>query len=91
MNSSESVATHTSIGSRETIMSGKINAIALTTSDKDSENGQLVQKIMDSNVSKSEKIRQLYALLQDRSTVANLLNIKYQHVRNVLLTKLTTR
>jgi hypothetical protein len=46
---------------------------------------------MDSNVSKSEKIRQLYALLQDRSTVANLLNIKYQHVRNVLLTKLTTR
>jgi hypothetical protein len=72
-------------------MSGKINAIALTTSDKDSENGQLVQKIMDSNVSKSEKIRQLYALLQDRSTVANLLNIKYQHVRNVLLTKLTTR
>jgi hypothetical protein len=91
MNSSESVVTHTSIGSRETIMSGKINAIALTTSDKDSENGQLVQKIMDSNVSKSEKIRQLYALLQDRSTVANLLNIKYQHVRNVLLTKLTTR
>jgi hypothetical protein len=72
-------------------MSGKINAIALTTSDKDSENGQLVQKIMDSNVSKSEKIRQLYVLLQDRSTVANLLNIKYQHVRNVLLTKLTTR
>jgi hypothetical protein len=91
MNSSESVVTHTSIGSRETIMSGKINAIALTTSDKDSENGQLVQKIMDSNVSKSEKIRQLYVLLQDRSTVANLLNIKYQHVRNVLLTKLTTR
>lgn len=40
----------------------------------------------DESMNKSQKIRALYDLTKDRSHIANLLQIRYQHVRNVLIT-----
>jgi len=62
-------------------MSGKTNAIALCETEE-------VVAVLNSGASKSEKIRRLFAITNDRSTTANLLGIRYQHVRNVLLTPL---
>lgn len=42
-------------------------------------------KIVDSSATKSDKIRQLLASGMKRGEVAKLLNIRYQHVRNVEL------
>lgn len=36
--------------------------------------------------SKSAKIRYLYSLGESRSEISKILNIRYQHVRNVLIT-----
>ncbi len=71
-------------------MSGKINAIK-HEEDKKSE----VMKIVSSDASKSSKIRALAAQGVERSTIASLLTnfygkeVRYQHVRNVLVTQLT--
>ncbi len=65
-------------------MSGKINAATLVSDSK-------VVDIINSAATKSEKIRRLFALTNDRSTVAYLLNIRYQHVRNVLLQEVTKK
>jgi len=45
-----------------------------------------VQAIVDSSVTKSEKIRALLATGMKRGEVAKLLGIRYQHVRNVEIT-----
>jgi hypothetical protein len=71
-------------------MSGKIKAASIRTGEAEGHEA-LMAIVNDANLSKSAKIRQLFAITQDRSTVANLLDIKYQHVRNVLLTVLTTK
>jgi len=55
-----------------------MNVISLVNNSK-------VVEIVNGSMTKSEKIRRLFAITNDRSTVANLLNIRYQHVRNVLL------
>lgn len=60
-------------------VSGKVRAGQL----KDSEE---IVAILNSSASKSSKIRQIYAITQDRSTTANLVGVIYQHVRNVLNT-----
>lgn len=60
-------------------MSGKVNAIALSTNTD-------VVAVINSDATKSQKIRALFAITNDRSTVANLMGIRYQHVRNVLIT-----
>ena len=44
-----------------------------------------VQTIISSSITKSDKIRQLLATGMKRGEVAKLLEIKYQHVRNVEL------
>lgn len=48
--------------------------------------------VNDSNRSKSQKIRELHVIFgadnKARSHVAKVLNIRYQHVRNVLVTPL---
>lgn len=48
-----------------------------------------IQTILDSTASKSSKIRALAALEVPRGEIALLMDIRYQHVRNVLVTKLT--
>lgn len=60
-------------------MSGKTNAAT-------KQNEASVKEILESTLNTSQKIRALHALELDRSTIANLLNKRYQHVRNVLLT-----
>lgn len=67
-------------------MSGKINAAAIRDS-KTEEHKALMAIVNDDKKTKSAKIRELFATTQDRSTVAQLLGIKYQHVRNVLVTE----
>jgi hypothetical protein len=47
---------------------------------------QEVINIVSSSATKSDKIRQLIALGEKRGTVAKLLGIRYQHVRNVEIT-----
>lgn len=59
-------------------MSGKIEAIALSTNES-------VQTVLTSSVSKSQKIRTLFSQGHSKSAIASLLDIRYQHVRNVLL------
>lgn len=69
-------------------MTGKINALEQAKNES-------VSSIVESDATKSSKIRALHALNLDRSTIANLLTnhygkeVRYQHVRNVLVTKLT--
>lgn len=60
-------------------MSGKINAQKVQDTDT-------VQTVLNSDLNTSQKIRALHSQGLDRSTIANLLNKRYQHVRNVLLT-----
>lgn len=67
-------------------MSAKINAVhAIVLNDE-------VKAVLETHKTKSAQIRALFALLGDRSTVANILTlhygkeVKYQHVRNVLIT-----
>lgn len=75
-------------------MSGKINAIAISAAQ--SEDHKAIMAIVEGNATKSSKIRALDALKVDRSTIANLLTnfygkeVKYQHVRNVLVTVVNT-
>ena len=45
-----------------------------------------VMDIVESTMSKSDKIRALIALGEKRGSVAKLLGIRYQHVRNVVIT-----
>ena len=47
---------------------------------------QMLSIVSNESLNKSQKIRSLYELTKDRSHIANLLNIRYQHVRNVLIT-----
>ena len=49
---------------------------------------EAIKSIVESSSNKSNKIRALLALNLKRQTVANLLGIRYQHVRNVELTPL---
>jgi hypothetical protein len=60
-------------------MSGKITA-------NEKQGDSAVKAILDGSLNTSQKIRALHALELDRSTIANLLNKRYQHVRNVLIT-----
>lgn len=48
----------------------------------------MIQIANDAHLPKSSKIRQLSSLGLTRSQIASLLNIRYQHVRNVLVTPL---
>lgn len=67
-------------------MSGKIKAAAIR------ETAESVELAIanDSTKSKSARIRELAAMGIDRSTIANLMEVRYQHVRNVLVTELTS-
>lgn len=49
---------------------------------------EMIQIRDDETLNKSQKIRKLYEVTQDRGTIADLLSIRYQHVRNVLITPL---
>lgn len=66
-------------------MSGKIKAAALRDNAESAE----LAIANDSTKSKSARIRELAAMGVDRSTIANLMEVRYQHVRNVLVTELT--
>lgn len=74
-------------------MSGKINAIAIETAKNADQ--KAIMTIVTSDQSKSAKIRALHTSGVDRSTIASLLTnfygkeVRYQHVRNVLVTELT--
>lgn len=65
-------------------MSGKVKAAAI----RDSGDESPILAIVNGDGSKSAKIRNLAAMGVERSTIANLMGIRYQHVRNVLVTKL---
>ena len=69
-------------------MSGKVNAKTIETSE--AEAAVSAMEVVRSDMTKSTKIRKLFAMTGDRSTVANLLGIRYQHVRNVLVTPIKT-
>lgn len=47
-----------------------------------------LQKVLDGMETKSAKIRYLDSEQFTRSQIAKVLNIRYQHVRNVLITPL---
>jgi hypothetical protein len=47
---------------------------------------EAIQIANDPNLTKSSKIRTLYSMNYSRSQISKLLNIRYQHVRNVLIT-----
>ena len=64
-------------------MSAKINVVATGLRSE-------VAEIVSGSLNTSGKIRALAALKVPRAEIALLLNKKYQHVRNVLLTKLTS-
>ncbi len=64
-------------------MSAKINVVATGLRSE-------VAEIVSGSLNTSQKIRALAALEVPRAEIALLLNKKYQHVRNVLETKLTT-
>lgn len=64
-------------------MSGKIKAAAIRENKAASE----LAIANDTTKSKSARIRELAAMGVERSTIANLMGIRYQHVRNVLVTK----
>lgn len=51
-------------------------------------NDQEIESIRTSSTTTSEKIRKLSALNLSRSEISKILNIRYQHVRNVLITPL---
>lgn len=62
-------------------MTGKENAKALVEAKSDT-----LKVVNDPKLNTSQKIRALHAAGIDRSTIAILLNKRYQHVRNVLIT-----
>lgn len=64
-------------------MSGKVKAAAI----RESAESEAMVIVNDSKLTKSAKIRKLAASGVDRSTIASLLDLRYQHVRNVLVTK----
>ncbi len=64
-------------------MSAKINVVATGLRSE-------VAEIVSGSLNTSGKIRALAALKVPRAEIALLLNKKYQHVRNVLETKLTS-
>lgn len=64
-------------------MSAKINVVATALRSE-------IAEIVSGSLNTSGKIRALAALKVPRAEIALLLNKKYQHVRNVLLTKLTS-
>lgn len=70
-------------------MSGKVNAKSFA----DGQHAQTaeIKSVMESAGSTSSKIRSLAALGLDRSTIANITGKRYQHVRNVLVTKLASK
>lgn len=68
-------------------MSGKINAAAIREA-KSAEHKELMA-IVNNGQTKSARIRALHAAGCDKSTIASLLDIRFQHVRNVLVTQLT--
>lgn len=49
---------------------------------------QEIESVIQDSGSKSDKIRKLSAMGQSRSQIAKVLGIRYQHVRNVLITPL---
>lgn len=51
-------------------------------------NSEIESIVQDPNMSVSNKIRTLYSMGQKRSQIAKLLDKRYQHVRNVLITPL---
>lgn len=67
-------------------MSGKIKAAAILN-NKESQELAIAN---DTTMSKSMRIRKLAAMGVDRSTIAALMGVRYQHVRNVLVTKLAS-
>lgn len=77
-------------------MTGKINAAAII--EGSAEGSSAIMKIVSSDATKSSKIRALDAMKVSRATIANLLTahyypkgdgeVRYQHVRNVLVTKI---
>lgn len=67
-------------------MSGKINAASIVA---DESKASIMSIVNSESLNTSQKIRALAAEQVDRSTIANLLNKRYQHVRNVLMTKLS--
>jgi len=68
-------------------MSGKINAAQI----RESEESTAMSIVNDDKLTTSAKIRALAAEGVERSTIAELLGKRYQHVRNVLVTKLTSK
>ena len=64
-------------------MSAKINVVATALRSE-------IAEIVSGSLNTSGKIRALAALEMPRAEIALLLDKKYQHVRNVLLTKLTS-
>ena len=64
-------------------MSAKINVVATGLRSE-------VAEIVSGSLNTSQKIRALAALKVPRAEIALLLDKKYQHVRNVLETKLTS-
>ena len=65
-------------------MSGKIKAATIRETEDSS-----VMTIVNGDLTTSGKIRALAAEGVDRSTIAELLGKRYQHVRNVLVVPLT--
>lgn len=63
-------------------MSAKINYVETLKNEE-------VKGIVEGTGSTSSKIRSLAALGVSRSEIALMLNKRYQHVRNVLVTQLT--
>lgn len=51
-------------------------------------NSEIESIVQDPNMTVSTKIRTLHSMGQKRSQIAKLLNKRYQHVRNVLITPL---
>jgi len=51
-------------------------------------NDEILSIVNDENLSKSSKIRTLSSMNLPRGQISKILNIRYQHVRNVLITPL---
>jgi hypothetical protein len=60
-------------------MSGKTESVTLRSDDS------VMEIVTSTTMSKSAKIRMLYGAGHSKSAIAQLLEIRYQHVRNVLL------
>jgi hypothetical protein len=58
----------------------------MSKTEKSTNTNQIDQIVQSQNLNTSQKIRELFLLGQNRSQIAKLLNKRYQHVRNVLIT-----